>query len=60
MISLIFQFFIIKLGGKLMHVTELSFKENILCFILASISVTGNLFFKIMIPNHIKFGKKGI
>jgi hypothetical protein len=40
--------------------TELSFKENLLCLILGSLSISGNICFKILIPQNIRFSMNGL
>jgi hypothetical protein len=40
----------IKFGGKWMRVTELTFKENILCLLCGTLSIYLSLIAKIILP----------
>ncbi len=39
-------------GGRLLHVTELSFKKNLCCFVVGSISLYSNYLVKVLLPSH--------
>lgn len=58
--SFALQFSAMRYGGRLLHVTELSFKNNLFCFVVGSISLYWDFIVKIVAPAKFIISSQGI
>lgn len=58
--TIIIQLTMVKYGGKSLKTVELSFKENLLCLLLGSISLLSCLLFKIVLPADLVICPYGV
>lgn len=58
--SFALQFGVMRYGGRILHVTELSFKDNVLCFVIASLSLYAHFLMKIFAPSKFMISSQGI
>lgn len=49
------QLLLMKYGGHMFHVTELSFKENLFCIVIGSLSIFWLFLTKIILPEVVIF-----
>ena len=57
---MIAQFVIIKYAGKVLYVTELSFKENLFCLVIGSFTLFSNIVIQMIMPEHFYLCTRGI
>jgi hypothetical protein len=50
----------VKYGGESLKTVELSFKENLLCLLLGSVSLLSCLAFKVLLPEHLIICLEGV
>jgi len=58
--TFIVQFSLMALGGAAIRTVPLSFYENLLCFVLGSMSLFASFLFKLLLPHNIQVSLKGI
>jgi hypothetical protein len=58
--TIIIQLTMVKYGGKSLKTVELSFKENLLCLVLGSVSLLSGLFIKVILPKHLIICPQGV
>jgi len=58
--TIIIQLTMVKYGGKSLKTVELSFKENVLCLLLGSVSLLSCLAYKVLLPQHVMITLYGI
>ena len=58
--TIIIQLTMVKYGGKSLKTVELSFKENVLCLLLGSMSLLSCLAYKVLLPQHLMITFYGI
>ena len=58
--TIIIQFTIVKYGGRFLKTVDLSFKENVFCLLLGSMSLLSCLAYKVLLPQHLVISIYGI
>ena len=58
--TIIIQLTMVKYGGESLKTVELSFKENLLCLLLGSMSLLSALVFKTVLPAHLIVSMYGV
>lgn len=57
--TFIVQFSLMAFGGSAIRTVPLNFQENLLCFIIASMSLFASFLFKLILPNNIQVSDRG-
>ena len=58
--TLIMQLGVMTIGSSILHITELTYRQNLLCFVIGSISLYANYVVKVAMPSHFAISKDAL